>query len=343
MQIILRELAELVQGSIVGDSELIIRAARPLTDASEGDITFIEDPKYLAVFQSSNAQAAITTLEPLPTNKTVLRVKDPLTAFVTIFQKFHPEPKVELTGIHPSAQIHSSARISETAAIGPFVIVGEDCFIGPGCQLHAGVSVGPRSRLEENVILYSHVVLYKDTRIGKRVIIHANAVLGADGFGYRMIQGAHKKVPQLGHVEIGDDVEIGANTTIDRATFGATRVGQGTKIDNLVMIGHNCQIGRHNIIVSQVALAGSVTTGDYVVLAGQSGVCSHVHIGDRVVVGAKSGISKDVPADSKMLGVPATTLKEQMRMKHAILKLPQIRHDLKSIKEQLGMLEEAEV
>src|SRR5205807_3439123 len=165
----------------------------------------------------------------------------------------------------------------------PFAAVGEGTVVGARCRLHSGAVVGRHCRLGDDVVLYPNAVLYDGTVLGSRVIIHANAVIGADGFGYRLQNGRHVKVPQLGHVELGDDVEIGACTTIDRGTFQATRIGAGTKIDNLVQIGHNCKIGRHNLLVSQMGIAGSSTTGDYVVMAGQVGIADHIHIGDRAV------------------------------------------------------------
>jgi len=258
-------------------------------------------------------------------------------AFIAVVQKLHPRPEHAFNGIHPTAQVHPSASIAKDTEIGPFVVIGEGCVVGSRTRLHSGVIVGNRCEIGDDVTLYPHVVLYDDCLIGNRVIIHANAVLGADGFGYRTQKGQHNKVPQLGRVEIGDDVEIGACTTIDRATFGATRVGCGTKIDNLVMIGHNCQIGRHNLFVSQVGIAGSVTTGDYVVMAGQVGIADHLHIGDRSLLGAKAGVHKDVPPDQRMLGAPATPDKEQMRIMMSLEKLPEIRKDLKRIKQHLGL------
>jgi UDP-3-O-[3-hydroxymyristoyl] glucosamine N-acyltransferase len=189
--------------------------------------------------------------------------------------------------------------------------------------------------------LFPNVVLYDGTVLGNRVMIHANSVLGADGFGYRLHDGRHIKVPQLGNVEIGDDVEIGACTTIDRGTFQATRIGAGTKIDNLVQIAHNCSVGRHNLLVSQMGMAGSSTTGDYVIVAGQVGIVGHVRIGHRAVIGAQAGVTKDVPADQQMLGSPATPVREQKRILVTLEKLPEIRRDLRRIKQHLGLSDEA--
>jgi UDP-3-O-[3-hydroxymyristoyl] glucosamine N-acyltransferase len=230
--------------------------------------------------------------------------------------------------------------VGPEASVFPFAVVGEGSVVGARCRLHSGAVVGRHCRLGDDVILYPNAVLYDDTVLGNRVIVHANVVLGADGFGYRLHDGRHVKVPQLGHVEIADDVEVGACTTIDRATFQATRVGEGTKIDNLVQIGHNCRLGRHNLIVSQVGIAGSSSTGDYVVLAGQAGIVGHIHIGDAAVIGAQAGVTKDVPAGQRMLGSPATPEREQKRVLASLEKLPDLRRDVWRIKQQLGLTNE---
>jgi UDP-3-O-[3-hydroxymyristoyl] glucosamine N-acyltransferase len=222
----------------------------------------------------------------------------------------------------------------------PFASVGEGSSIGPRCRIHSGAVIGRFCQLGEEVVLHPNVVLYDGTVLGNRVVIHANAVIGADGFGYRFQNGCHVKVPQLGHVEIGDDVEVGACTTIDRGTFQATRVGRGTKIDNLVQVGHNCRIGNHNLFVSQMGIAGSSTTGDYVVVAGQVGIVDHVHIGDRVLIGAKAGVTRDVSAGERLLGAPATPEREQKRILISLEKLPEMRRDLRRIKQHLGMEDE---
>jgi UDP-3-O-[3-hydroxymyristoyl] glucosamine N-acyltransferase len=215
--------------------------------------------------------------------------------------------------------------------------VAEDCVIGARCRIYSGVAIGARCRLGDDVTLYPNAVLYAGTILGNRVTVHANAVLGADGFGYRTQNGRHVKVPQLGHVEIGDDCEVGACTTIDRGTFAATRVGEGTKIDNLVQIGHNCQIGRHNLFVSQMGIAGSSSTGDYVVVAGQAGIVDHVHIGERAMIGAQAGVTKEVPPGLRVLGSPATPEREQKRALMTMERLPEMRKDIQRIKQQLSM------
>jgi UDP-3-O-[3-hydroxymyristoyl] glucosamine N-acyltransferase len=329
--------AEWVSGEVVGDGEAEIFAARPLTDARLGDITFVEDDRHLDAWHHSPASAAVVRPHVPVNGRPLIRVRDPLMAFVSIVQHLRGDDEKRATSIHPTAQIDPTATVGPEAQIGAFCVVGAGAVIGHRATLANGVSVGKNCRLGDDVTLHPHVVLYDGTVLGHRVQVHANAVLGADGFGYRTQGGRHVKVPQLGYVEVADDVEIGACTTIDRGTFGPTRIGEGTKIDNLVMIAHNCQIGRHNLLVSQVGIAGSTTTGDYVVMAGQVGIADHLHVGDRAILGAKAGVHKDVPPDSRMLGAPATPDREQMRIMMSLEKLPELRKDLRKIKQALGL------
>jgi UDP-3-O-[3-hydroxymyristoyl] glucosamine N-acyltransferase len=226
--------------------------------------------------------------------------------------------------------------------VGPNAVVGEGCEVGPNSALHAGVVLGRGCKLGADVVLHPRVVLYDDCVLGDRVVVHANTVIGADGFGYRFQGGRHVKVPQLGWVEIEDDVEIGAGATIDRGTFGATRIGAGTKIDNLVMIGHNCQIGRHNVLAAQVGIAGSCTTGDYVMMGGQVGMADHLRVGERAVVGAQSGLVRDVPDGTSVFGTPAFPLVEAHRRTTSIGKLPGLFRRVARIKRHLGLKDDDE-
>jgi UDP-3-O-[3-hydroxymyristoyl] glucosamine N-acyltransferase len=336
-----RELADLVNGECLGDGTTPITNARPITEAQPGDITFVEDDRHLPAWHQSAATAAVVPTHIPVNGRPIIRVTDPLMAFASILLRLRGRSQPTAgTTIHPTAEIHPTARLGADATIGAFVVVGANTVIGDRVTLHTGVSVGNECQLGDDVFIYPRVVLYEGTILGHRVRIHANAVIGADGFGYRTQQGRHVKVPQLGYVDIGDDVEIGACTTIDRGTFGPTRIGSGTKIDNLVMIGHNCQIGRHNLLVSQVGIAGSCTTGDYVIMAGQVGIADHLHIGDRAILGAKAGVHKDVPSDARMLGAPATPDREQMRIMMSLERLPELRKDVKRIKQQLGLEDE---
>ena len=340
MSVTVRELAALVGGKVLGDGDLAIAAARPLGDARTGDITFLESDKHTTQLATSAASAVVSTAALASDGRTFIIVPDPFGAFIAIAQRLHGKPQRPPHGIDPLASIDPTAQIGEGVSIHAFARVGAGTVIGKRCRLHSGVVVGDDCRLGDDVVLHPHVVLYDGAILGDRVIIHANCVIGADGFGYRFQNGRHVKVPQLGTVEIAADVEIGACTTIDRGTFGATQIGEGTKIDNLVMIGHNCQVGRNNILVSQVGIAGSCSTGSYVVMAGQVGIADHVRIGDGAVIGAKSGVSKDVPAGQRTFGYPAMREREYLKRMLLLEKLPDMRRELHRIREHLGLRED---
>jgi UDP-3-O-[3-hydroxymyristoyl] glucosamine N-acyltransferase len=334
-----RTLAEWVRGEVLGDGELPIANARTLGEAQPGDITFVEHDKHLAAWHSSRASAAIVPGNVPVNGRPIIRVGDPLMAFALVVQQLRGRAPESLPGTSPTAQIHPTARLADGVSVGPFAVVGEGTIVGCGTTIHAGAVVGRNCRIGNGVTLHPHAIVSDDCILGNRVVIHANAVIGADGFGYRMQQGRHVKVPQLGWVELEDDVEVGACSTIDRGTFGATRIGMGTKIDNLVMIGHNCQIGKHNVLCSQVGIAGSCTTGDYVVMAGQVGVADHIHIGDRVTILAKTGVSGNVPSGSQIMGYPARSHKEFARSIWCLDKLPELRKEVSRIAKHLGLEE----
>jgi UDP-3-O-[3-hydroxymyristoyl] glucosamine N-acyltransferase len=342
----LKQLAALVRGSVHGDETVTVEAARPLGDAGPGSITFLENDRHLRQLIECKAVAVVMP-SPLAARRdemlagagrtlSILEVDDALGAFIAVHRHLHPAAPLPPPSIHPLASIDASARFGAECSVAAFVTVGAGSTFGARCRLHPRVSVGRNCRLGDDVELYPGVVLYDNTVLGDRVIIHANAVIGADGFGYRIQDGRHTKVPQFGCVDVGDDVEIGAGTAIDRGTFGATRIGTGTKIDNLVQIGHNCSLGRHNMIVSQVGIAGSCTTGDYVVIAGQVGIADHVHIGDGAQLGARSGIHRDIGAGERILGAPGRPEHEEKRILLSLEKLPELRRDVRNILKQLG-------
>jgi UDP-3-O-[3-hydroxymyristoyl] glucosamine N-acyltransferase len=332
-----RQLAEWVQGEVLGDGDLPIANARTLADAQPGDITFVEHEKHLHAWHASRASAAIVPGGVPVNGRPIIRVADPLMAFARVVQQLRGRPTVAEPSISPAAYVHPAAKLGLGVTVGPFTVIGEGTEVGANSVLHPGAVVGRFCKLGQGVTLHPHAVLYDDCVLGNCVTVHANAVIGADGFGYRTQDGRHVKVPQLGWVELEDDVEVGAGSTIDRGTFGPTRIGAGTKIDNLVMVGHNCNIGRHNLLCSQVGIAGSCTTGDYVVMAGQVGVADHLTIGDQVVIGAKSGVSGHIPAKSQILGYPATAHMEQVRIWSCLGALPEMRKDVSRIKKHLGL------
>jgi UDP-3-O-[3-hydroxymyristoyl] glucosamine N-acyltransferase len=333
----LQELADLVGGRVEGDANRQIAFARPLNDAVPDCITFVDHDRPIADLDTCSAAAAVVSDQAQASSKSLIRVQDPRTAFATIAQYLHRRNRATPAGVDPLARVHPTAQIGPDARIEAFAVVGAGSVVGARCQIKSGAIVGCDCRLGDDVTLHPHVVLYDGAILGHRVTIHANSVLGADGFGYRFEGGRHVKVEQLGTVEIGDDVEIGACTTIDRGTYGATRIGQGTKIDNLVMVAHNCRIGQHNILISQMGMAGSSSTGDYVTIAGQVGVVGHVHIGDQSTIGGQAAITKNVPPQSRMLGSPATAEREQKRMLMALARLPEIKKSVRRILQHLGL------
>ena len=338
----LEQLAALVRGRLTGDGSVSIQAARPVGEAGPGDITFIENERYARMLRTSPASAAIvgphfnraTSAPELP----VIEVDDPIVAFLAVRSHLSGVIKPRWSGAHPQAFVSPTARIGADVAIYPFAYVGDEAEIGDGSTLYPGAVVGERCKLGSKVVLHANVVLYDEVSLGDRVEIHSGTVIGSDGFGYRMVEGRHVKIPQTGRVEIGDDVEIGANCTVDRATFEATRVGEGTKIDNLVMIGHNNQIGRHNLICAQVGLAGSCKTGEYVTMAGQAGIKDKMEIGDRVQIGAQAGVIRDIPADQQVWGTPSLPLREHHRLFLMIARLPEMYRQLRGLTETVARL-----
>jgi len=327
----------LVHGSVLGNGDLAIHAAHTLKEAKAGDITFVENEKYAGQLLQSQASAAVVPPGTPASGKALIQVADPLMAFVVVFQHLRGATTSEPSGVDPRAAVHSSAQIGENSSVDALVKVGAGAVISKRCQLHAGVVIGQNCRIGDDVVLYPNVVLYHDIILGDRVIIHANAVIGADGYGYRCQQGRHVKVPQLSHVVIGSDVEIGAGSTIDRGTFEPTRIGDGTKIDNLVQVAHNCVIGKHNLVAAQVGIGGSSSTGNYVILGGQVGVADHIEIGDGVLVGAQTGVSAKVQAGEQLMGFPARPMRVARRIYACLNKLPEMRRDISRLRKMLGM------
>jgi UDP-3-O-[3-hydroxymyristoyl] glucosamine N-acyltransferase len=295
-------------------------AVAPLADAGEEQLSFLSNRKYAAQLAQTKAGAILVPRNLEGEDERWIRVDDPYFAFARIMTRWfsaRPRPKA----VSPLASISPSARLGTNVAIGPFTTIGENVLVGNNVTIFQGVSIEAGATLGEDSIVYPNVVIYDGTRIGRRCIIHAGVVIGSDGYGFAMHEGKHHKIPQIGIVRIEDDVEIGAGTTIDRAALGETVIGEGTKIDNLVQIGHNVKIGKHCLLVSQVGIAGSTELGDHVSVAGQSGFSGHLKIGHRVQVAAKSAVLADVPDDTKVMGSPAMPFNEFARRHAAVKKL----------------------
>lgn len=340
----LGQIALRLKGEVLGNADLEIRGAAALVKAGPNEITFAGDAKHLRRLTHSQAGACLVARKHRTSSllqgarQALLFVDDPQDGFIAVMRQFRAEPPRPAAGISPSAVISPSARIGPGCNIYPGVYIGDNVVIGSRCDLYPGVYVGPDCRIGDDCQLHPNVVLYHEVRLGARVIIQASAVLGADGFGFRFRQGSYEKIPQLGWVEVHDDCEIGAGSTIDRGMIGPTVVGTATKLDNQVMIGHNCELGRHNVFAAQVGLAGSVTTGEYVRCAGQVGVADHVHLGRGCTLGAKAGVHKDIPAGDTQIGYPARPEQEQLRIVMATGKVPEMRKTLRELELRLDKL-----
>ncbi len=335
----LKELAEWVDGTVVGDGETEISGVAAIEEAQAGEITFIASPKYLPKLKETNASAIIVSKEVTQGDKPLLCVAHPHLAFVKILTLFINKP-YEPKGIDSNTWISPTARLGKDLTLYPFVYIGDRCWIGDRVTLYPGVYVGEDAVVGEDSILYSNVSVYPGAVVGKRVILHSGVVIGSDGFGYVKEGKKNVKIPQVGTVEIEDDVELGANTTVDRAALGKTIIRRGTKIDNLVQVAHSVVIGEDSILCAQVGISGSTKIGSNVTLAGQVGVVDHVEIGDNVIVGAQSGVMNDLPANQAYVGTPSYPHREFLRMVAAFPKLPEMRKTLLDMEKRLKKIEE---
>jgi UDP-3-O-[3-hydroxymyristoyl] glucosamine N-acyltransferase len=338
MPIHLGELARLVGGRLSGDASLPISGAATLRDAGPGEITLADKPQLSRRLAESAASAVVVPADFPPPSIPTITVEDVHRAFARIVECFRPVRVERRIGISPAAHVSPRARLGENVDVHPAATIGDDVDIGDGSTIHSGARIMAGCRIGRDVVVFPNAVLYENTEVGDRAIIHAGAVLGAYGFGYAAASGRHIRSAQLGNVRLGNDVEIGACATIDRGTYGPTLIGEGTKIDNQVMIAHNCRIGRHNLLCSHVGIAGSVTTGDYVVMAGQVGIRDHVMIGDGAIIEAKAGIMSDVPPRSSYVGIPAMPEKDQLYIWALTRKLPRFREQIKALREEVDEL-----
>lgn len=345
----LGEIARLLGGDVAGNGGVEILRLAKIEEAEEGDITFVANPKYAKYLATTSATAVLVSAGPdapelarrtVPLN--LVRVPDPYQAFLRLVDQFYPAPRPMQRGIHPSAIVAKSAVIGADCAIGPYTVIGEDCVIGDRTVLHTGVVVYDDVRIGSDAVLFAHVVVREQCRVGNRVIIHPGAVIGADGFGFApLADGRYQKIPQRGIVVVEDDVEIGANCTIDRATIGETRIKQGTKLDNLIQVAHNVIIGQNTVIAAQSGISGSTKLGDHCVVAGQVGFAGHLRIADRTTIGAKSGLAKDITEPGKTyFGIPVKEHHQAFRIEAVIRQLPELLREVQALSREVEELKE---
>ena len=341
MKATLFELTQMVGGILIGRGDVLVRSASPIHLANSDSVTFLIDHKSKSSLRQSKAACAVVPKDYSDAEGIALiQVDDVIGAFNKIASFFRPPRENMIKKISPQAVIAETAQIGEETSIGAGVYIGANVKIGSRCVIYPGVAILDGTQIGDKTTLFPNVTIYENCQVGNRCIIHSSAVIGSYGFGYDSTSGKHILSVQFGNVILGDDVDIGANTTIDRGTYDSTFIGEGTKIDNLVQIGHNCSIGRHNLICAHTGVAGSTITGDYVVMAGRVGVRDHLKIGDGAVIGAMAGVMLDVPAGARIVGIPATPEKEQMKKQVALAKLPEMRKEFISLQKDIARMKE---
>ena len=336
-------LADLVGGTLIqGDAQGVVTGLNSLSEAQPGDVSFLGNPRYAPQLKSTQATAVLISqdLADLPAEKALIRVANPTLAFSAVIRYFGPKSKPLAMGVHPTAVIGSGVSLDPSkVSVGPHAFIDDEAVIGDGSIIHPGAIVGFAARLGANCVIHSNAVIKEHCILGNRVVIHSGSVIGTDGFGYELVQGRHQKIEQVGIVQIDDDVEVGSCTTIDRARFGRTYIGAGTKIDNLVQIGHNVVTGQNCILVSQTGISGSTRLGNYVVMGGQVGVAGHLEIGDQVTFLAKSGVTKNYPSPGAYTGYPAKPLIEGRKMLTYPGRVPELLQRVKELEQRLASLE----
>lgn len=340
IEIKIKDIASLLNAELIGNGELCISRLDKIEDSSTGSITFLASDKYVKYFNDSKATAIIVSKNFNRTRNDIvyLLVEDPTVSFHILLDHYF-KPKFPLEGVDSSASIHPTAVLGENVAIGKNVVIEKGVTIGNNSKIFHNTVIHHDSKIDSDALVFSNVTIREETIIGKRVIIHSGAVIGADGFGFAKVDGKHHKIPQIGIVIIEDDVEIGANTTIDRAALGATIIKEDTKLDNLVQIAHNCSIGKHTAISAQTGISGSAIVGDNCTFGGQVGMVGHIEIADNVMVGAQSGISKAISKPGTYFGSPAKEIRATFRTEGHIRNLENYANRITELEKKLSELE----
>ncbi|RPI03254.1 MAG: UDP-3-O-(3-hydroxymyristoyl)glucosamine N-acyltransferase [Calditrichaeota bacterium] len=339
MTVRLIDIASWVDATIEGDESVEITGLAKIEEAQTGYLSFIANPKYQKFIETTNASAVLVGKDFPSSSKTLLRTSDPYFSFLQIARRFYQQaPQVE-KGIHPTAIIGEGTRIGADVAIGAYVVIGKNCEIGEGTVIFPLCFVGDRVRIGGDCLIYAHTSIREDCRIGDRCILHMGAVVGADGFGFAFQNGRFHKLPQMGIVVLENDVEIGANTSIDRATMGETIIREGVKLDNLIQVAHNVEIDQHTAIAAQAGISGSTKIGKYVQIGGQAGFAGHLQVADRAKIGAQAGVTKSVPAGEFVTGYPARPFRVEMRELASLARLPEMVKQMRELEKRVIELE----
>lgn len=334
----LKEISRLIGGEVVGDENIVITGVSGIKEAREGDITFVANPRYLPFVEKTRASAIIAPRGLEIKSKPLIRTENPSLVFAKALLILKDIETRHPKGIHPSAILGKNVSLGKDVAIGPYAVLEDNVSVGDKSIIYAGCFLGHDTSVGSNTLIYANVSIRERVTIGNNVIIHSGTVIGSDGFGFAAIDGLHHKIPQVGVVEVQDDVEIGANVTIDRARFDKTVIGRGTKIDNLVQIAHNVVIGENSIIVAQAGISGSTVIGKGVTLAGQAGLVGHITVGDGSIVAAQAGVTKSVPPNTMVSGYPAKPHETAKRVNACIQNLPKLYETIKELKKKIEEL-----
>lgn len=339
MQKTLKEIASLIGGEVVGDGNVMITGVSGIKEAQAGQLTFLANPKYIPFIETTQASAIIASPEVKSASKPIIRADNPSLAFAKVVGIFAPCQIKHPQAIHPSAILGKDLRLGKDIAIGPYAVIEDEVSIGDNSIIYSNSFIGHNTKIGRDSLIYSNVSIREFVSIGDRVVIHSGTVIGSDGFGFANIAGAYQRIPQIGTVVIEDDVDIGANVTIDRARFDKTVIGKGTKIDNLVQIAHNVIVGENSIIVAQAGISGSTVIGNRVTLAGQAGLVGHISVGDGAVVAAQAGVTKSVPANGFVSGYPARPHDKAKQVNACLQNLPKLYQTVNGLKKKIEELE----
>jgi UDP-3-O-[3-hydroxymyristoyl] glucosamine N-acyltransferase len=342
MEFTAKQIADLIQGKVEGNEQATVRTFAKIEEGVPGAISFLSNPKYTHYIYETKSSVVLVNEDAVfekPVSATLIRVKNAYECVAKLLQ-FYESAKPRKTGIDPLASISPKATIGEDVYIGAFAVIGDGAVIGNGSQIYPHVVIGDGVTIGANCVLYANVTIYQGCKLGNNVTIHAGAVIGADGFGFAPNAEGYDKIPQIGIVVIEDDVEIGANTCVDRSTMGQTIIHKGVKLDNLIQVAHNCEIGENTVMSAQVGMAGSTKIGKWCMVAGQAGFAGHIHIGDQTLVGAQSGLMKDTKPGDKVMGSPAINHLTYMKSRALDPKLPEMYRQIAALQRELNELKE---